>query len=682
MANSILTPLQLTVAASLLQNQGIKHLPVTLTTAIDAYNATTVIADWIAAVNFYKTRSYFTETTFDALLSIGSTVCPALGNSIPAAPVGTYTNLINEYLTPNTVTDGSTIDPSGFSWLIKQTGAAYLGDGDAGRLAQGFLAVQGYISTTNAYINSAVNANTYLGPTFTSTDDLITNNIASINTNLPAFGLDLAKQGQLTDLGNLDLYGTPAGLLQQLSKITGIRSLSLPAVQAAMIAAGLSTQNISDLVNNNRQTLLNPTGLTQNQFDTLQKLAYNAMTQVTGTDLLEILDILDVTTPNIDTMAELLDPIAIFPNSYKTMQTMGTTGYIPIVDANGVPSSNVAAAVSSFLPTATGCDELGKVIPPSSAVINKAIQVALQQIGGIANISLPQLAEIVAGFTTSQWDVADEYLVNAVVANGGPVPTNYIAVQDIPAGTDINNTDYWQPTTLGGLNTTEGLPLIQNQTTAVDSSVTDYFADNVATGTGPNGSITTYDVIGLAIDSNDFASRLATATTTINTLDGLGTLAALKTTYTNMLGAANDAAMLAYIATANADIVTIAAAQPASVATLNTAWTYMANLLNKEKGYQNQAGLDYFNLQAADKNSVYSLVQNLPQYAQITTAQDACEFLQNIADTATLGGQAIVGSMREARNTVRLSSAGLLTTANQIPADPPVDPIPAIVPVN
>lgn len=680
MANSILTPLQLTVAASLLQNQGIKSLPTALTAAIDAFDATDVIADWIAAVAFYKTRSYFTETTFDALLSIGSTVCPALGNSIPVAPIGTYTNLIDEYITPTTA--DTALDPSGFSQLIGQTGNAYLGDGDAGRLAQGFLSVQGYIATTNSYINSAVNVNTYLGPTFTSTDDLITNNIASVNTNLPAFGLDLAKQGELTNLANLDLYGTPAGLLQQLSKVTGIRYQSLPVVQNAMIATGLTTQNITDLVNDNRQTLFNPTGLTQNQFDTFQKIAYSAMTQVSGADLLEILSILDVTTPNIDTMADLLNPKLIFPNSYTTMQTMGTNGYIPIVDASGSPSSNVAVMVSSFLPTATGCDELGKVIPPTDAVINKAIQVSLQQIGGIANLTLPELSEVVTGFTPDQWDIADEYLVNAVVANGDPVPTNYLAVQDVPVGTDITDTTYWKPTTLGGLNTTEGLPLIQNQTTAVDSSVTDYFANNVATGSGPNGTITTYDVIGLAIDSDDFASRLATATATINTLDGLGELTALKTTYTNMLGSANNAAMLAYIATANADIVTIAAAQPALVATLNTAWTYMANLLNKQKGYQNQAGLDYFNLQAADKNSVYSLVQNLLQYAQITTAQDACEFLQNIADTTTLGGQAIDGAMREARNTVRLSESGLLTTANQIPSDPPVLPIPAIVPVS
>lgn len=676
MARSVSTPLQLTALASMLQNQGLKTLPASLTSAITTFNATTVITNWTAAVNFYKSQSFFTETTLDALLSIGSTVCPALGNSIPAAPVGTYTNLINEYLTPNTVTDESTIDPSGFSWLIKQTGSAYLGDSDYGRFAQGFGAVQGYISTTNDFINTAVNANQYLGPTFTNMDNLTTGDLTSVNSDLPAFAQDLTAQGQLVNLQNLTLYGTPAGLLQQLSKVAKIQGASIPSIQSALLAAGLTTTDIRDLITDNRVRLFNPDGLTDNQFDKLQKLAYTAMTMISGDDLALVLAILDITTPNIRTMSQLMDATVMFPNSYTTLLTPSPNGPIPIFGSGGTVNSNVQPVVSAYLPTPTGCDELAKIIPPQDAVANKAIQLALQQVTGIATPNLPQLAETIQGYAPDRWNINDEYLANSFTTYNNTI---YQSQQDVPAGVNIANTTYWEPTSLGGVSSMAGLPLIQAQTTPVNSSVTDYFANSVATGSGPNGVITTYDVLGLAIDSNDFASQLATATTAIDALQTAGSLNTLNTAYTNILLAANDAAVLTQITNANNAIAALSASP--YVTTLNTAWNYMANYMNTEKGYQNSAGVDYFNLLAGEKSSVYGFVQNLPQYAQLTAAEDACQFLQNIADTTTLGGQAIVGAMREARNKPRLQNAGL-GLANQIPADPPLDPIPAVLPVN
>ena len=208
---SILSPLQLTASVALLQNQGLKPFPAALATAIAVFNATTVISNFLAAVSFYKAQSFATESTLTSLLSIGSTVCPALGNSIPETPIGSYPYLDSEYLIDYLgAADGSTIDPSGFSNLIEQTCAAYLGNGDAGQFSQGFVAVQGYIASTNQYINSSVNVNQYLGPLFTNMDDLVTANIASMTTNLPNFGVDLTNQGNLWNMGKLDLYGTPA----------------------------------------------------------------------------------------------------------------------------------------------------------------------------------------------------------------------------------------------------------------------------------------------------------------------------------------------------------------------------------------------------------------------------------------------------------------------------------------
>ena len=677
---SITTPLQLTATAALLQNQGLKPFPPGLAAAISTFNATTLISNLAAAVSFYKSQTFATATTLNSLLSIGNTVCPALGNSIPASPLGTYTYLNTEYLVNYLDTvDGSTLDPSGFSNLIEQTCAAYLGNGDAGRFSQGFMAVQSYIASTNNYINSSVNVNQYLGPTFTNMDNLVTGSITSVSTDLESFGVDLDKQGELWNTAKLDLYGTPAGLLQQISARAGIQRQTVPALQNIMLAMGMTATDIENLITDNRVGVFNPTGITNNEFDRAQRLAYNAFTMISGDALVQILDILDVTTPNITSLEQLLDPVKTFPLSYPSLQAPGAAGPVPIFGAMGSVNSSIAPIVNSYLPAATGCDELSKIIPPADAVANKAIQVALQQINNIPNVPLPDLAQAVLGAVNNPWQVTNAYLPNDLVSTGAPVPVYYRATQEVPAGTDINNTAYWTPTTLGGLSTMAGLPLIQAQTTPVDTSVTNYFANSVATGTGPNGTITTYDVLGLALDADDFASRL---TSVADTIDGLGTgLDDLSQIYINMLSAANDAAMITLIANANAEIASIGSVHPAEVATMNTAWVYMANLMNLSARYTTEAGIDYFNLQTGDKNSVYGFVQNLPRYGLLTANDDAAEFLINLADTAILGGQAIVGAMREGRNQASLEANGIYN-ANQVPSDPEVAPIPVVLPVN
>ena len=677
---SITTPLQLTATAALLQNQGLKPFPPALAAAISTFNATTLISNLAAAVSFYKSQTFATAATLNSLLSMGNTVCPALGNSIPASPVGTYTYLNTEYLVNYLGTvDGSTLDPSGFSNLIEQTCAAYLGNGDAGRFSQGFMAVQSYIASTNNYINSSVNVNQYLGPTFTNMDNLVTGDITSVSTDLESFGVDLYKQGQLWNTAKLDLYGTPAGLLQQISARAGIQRQTVPALQNIMLAMGMTATDIENLITDNRIGVFNPTGITNNEFDRAQRLAYNAFTMISGDALVQILDILDVTTPNITSLEQLLDPVKTFPLSYPSLQAPGAAGPVPIFGAMGSVNSSIAPIVNSYLPAATGCDELSKIIPPADAVANKAIQVALQQINNIPNVTLPDLAQAVLGAVNNPWQVTNAYLPNDLVSTGAPVPVYYRATQEVPAGTDINNTAYWTPTTLGGLSTMAGLPLIQAQTTPVDTSVTNYFANSVATGTGPNGTITTYDVLGLALDADDFASRL---TGVADTIDGLGTgLDDLSQIYINMLSAANDAAMITLIANANAEIASIGSVHPAEVATMNTAWVYMANLMNLSARYTTEAGIDYFNLQTGDKNSVYGFVQNLPRYGLLTANGDAAEFLINLADTAILGGQAIVGAQREGRNQARLEANGIYN-ANQVPSNAEVEPIPVVLPVN
>jgi len=673
----ILTPLQLTAASALLNNTGIDPLPATLTTAVASFNAGSPILNFLTAVANYTAASFANATTLSSLLTIGNTTIPALGDSIPAA----FTNL----------TPVSTV-PAGFAGLIQQTGNNYLGNSDVGRFSQGFMAVQSYINSTNQFINSAVNAQTYLGPTFTDMDALTTNSISNLNPDFGNFAADLANQGNLTNLNDIKLYGTPAGLLRQLAAEGNMVGGVFGPVQTPLLAAGLSAAEIQTL-------LAGPDAVSDNAYLRLQQLAYQGLVNVTGTDLQQVLSILEVTTPNINSMADLLDQTKIFPNSYTTLQTPTPVGPVPVYGTDGSVNMNLADNVSAYLASPNGCEDLGKVIPPAQAVANKAVQVAFEQVTNITGTTLPALADTINTVSRTPWDTNTSYLSNDVVADAPAIPTVgglaqlspdtvfYRAQQDVPTGVNINNTDYWLPTTLGcGLSTMVGLPLIQAQTTAIDASVASYFSSNVATGSGPDGTITTCDVIGTAIDHGNITAQLAIATSAmanIVTLDA-SNIANINSAYLAIAGAANATVVVANITRANGNITNIynnANTQVvANVTTLNTAWSAIANVLSTEKTYQTYASIDYTNLQAGEKVSTMSFVQQLPIYGTQTSSCGPAYFLEQIANTSTLGGQAMVGAMREGKNNQCLGEARLNVDTTPTPRLA-VTPVPAVIPV-
>jgi hypothetical protein len=463
-------------------------------------------------------------------------------------------------------------------------------------------------------------------------------------------------------------------------------------VQTLLLAAGLSVKDIQTL-------LAGPTTVSDNEYLRLQQLAYQGMTNVTSTNLQQVLSILEVTTPNITSMADLLDQIKIFPNSYTTLLTPTPEGPVPVYGTDGSVNINLADNVSAYLASPNGCEDLGKVIPPAQAVANKAVQVAFEQITNITNTTMPVLANTINTASRTPWDINTTYLANAVVADAPAVPAVgnlaqlspdtvfYRAQQDVPTGININNTSYWLPTTLGcGLSTMSGLPLIQAQTTPIDSSVASYFSSNVATGTGPSGTITTCNIIGTAIDSGNIAAQLAIATSAMSnivTLDA-SNIANINSAYLAIAGAANATVVVANITRASGNITNIynnANTQVvANVATLNTAWSAIANVLSTEKIYQTYAGIDYTNLQAGERVSTMGLVQQLPVYGNQTDSCGPAYFLGQVANTSIIGGQAMVGAMREGKNNQCLGEAGLnVDTSPSLRLA--VTPVPAVTPV-
>ena len=382
MSLSTATPLQLTAGVGFYSGNAITA-NTQLANNIASYNSLAPIANLIYTIGQAASNVSLSigAGTLANLKTLGANVagnyCPALGDSVPSNVSWTVGN-------------------AGYATTITTAASTYLGSGDFGKFAQAFGAAQGYISLTNNIINSAVNVNStdYLGPTFSNQNNLITADIAKVNLAFPAFGADLADTGDLIAFDNLSQFGTPSGLLQQLARQGRMLNGSTPCVTAALRAQGLTDQNISDLVNNNVQSLFNPQGLTANQFDRLQKRCYPALVNVTGSCLQDVLDILNCTLPNIETMADLLNPVKLFPTSYSSLTLPTPSGPVLIYDTTGAVNSVITPILNSGTVTPTGCDDLAKIIPAANAAANRALQIAFQQVKGIAGVTAPQLAAI------------------------------------------------------------------------------------------------------------------------------------------------------------------------------------------------------------------------------------------------------------------------------------------------
>lgn len=242
------------------------------------------------------------------------------------------------------------------------------------------------------------------------------------------------------------------------------------------------------------------------------------------------------------------------------------------------------------------------------------------------------------------------------------------------------------------LGTLKGLDLIANTTTPVPAAVATYYQTNLAKGSGPNGTFLTTDFFGSAagIPYND---NLTTVTSTINAQLTAGTLTTLNTVYSYMVnlitdvyglpGAINlpapydtgnpyasyNAALAVLITGADAAIGTAISAMGTATTTLNTAWTEMTQHSANEATFQGLASINYSTLTAGAQLPITAFIPALAGYGQQTQEGMAAQFLESIANTANQYGQAMVGALREGRNTAGINAIGLKAD-NDVPQQP------------
>jgi len=103
-----------------------------------------------------------------------------------------------------------------------------------------FQTAEGWINANNPVAIIAENAPEFMEGAFSNMDDLITGDFAGVTKSLGLFGDNLKFLGKLIDLKNLDKFGFPSTLLQQLYKNGGLtQDLNL-----AIGAAGLTANRL------------------------------------------------------------------------------------------------------------------------------------------------------------------------------------------------------------------------------------------------------------------------------------------------------------------------------------------------------------------------------------------------------------------------------------------------------
>jgi hypothetical protein len=84
--------------------------------------------------------------------------------------------------------------------------------------------------------------------------------------------------------------------------------------------------------------------------DRVQKIMYEVMTQIVGEDLQQLLKILRVTTLGITTMADLLNPVKLFPNSFQSLTVTTSNGLRAIyVNAGGSVNTSLVQELPPYV---------------------------------------------------------------------------------------------------------------------------------------------------------------------------------------------------------------------------------------------------------------------------------------------------------------------------------------------
>jgi len=627
-----LSSVNLIAAAGILGNIGGYPLGpnAVMTANIATYDDINVIAQF---TNVKISGNILSNTTAISLDNLASNIFPVLTNVVPADYISSLGN------TPAT----------GFTTGVLMPHVNYImGNGDPGIFEQVLALSDSYVITNNLMINTARNANNLSAvTTYQSQDVTVTGGLSQITQAFSEFGADFASLGFAINFEQLSNLGSPQALLGQIYS----RGSGKSELNTALLNAGIPQSVLDNLGNVN---------MTPEQ----QKIVFDVMTKITGSALLQVLSLLKVTTRGITNLADLLNPVKAFPRSYNTLTAPTSNGIRGIyVNSSGAVNTNletilprnVLVPLNGYQNVQNTYSQLKNIIPPDWALANKALQAGLEQATTIFNSNGPLFGAATNGLESNK----GLDLINALTS---PLPAEVSSYFDstLSSGSGINGTFILADLvgTAGGWIVNDNLPIAVSTLANMSSN------GNLITLTnGTNGVFTvmqnaldgdyTIEIPGIFPDPSTYYVEIPSG------LPGAGTYSAAGTPGGAISNAFDGPGTpgIGLIPAAYSLIGNIVANATGNVTIANSAWSNIAAQIAFENSSQTQANIVPSSLIGGTKPTTLAL--NIASYGKETTVGGAAWFLESVANTSTLGGQAIVSTMREVRNQGRLQEAGI-----------------------
>ena len=590
------SPLQINAMGTLLQNIGLRINPNAvgyMGTSVDeaTYTPGSVVSTTCLGYLSQSIRLAYdlinepgvSALTYDNLIHIGSNTIPALGNSPPTFFTNlTYTDEMTSYgflrLAPWSAYKSFYINTGSYSDFLSTINTCY-----------------GKKTQLNGTIAALSKSQSFLDGTYSNMNDLISGDITGVNLSTFYWGQDLIASGRAIDLTTIQDFGYPDNLLRTLNKNNALTK----AVNLALLSAGLNATDITTILSGQRAT------------DEQQKLMYGAFCIITNNDLADVCTLLNFQA-SATSLADLLNPKVLFPNSYSSL-TFPTFNAIPL-PTNSKTYHLIYASGSVDIKPGLGIgDKYRNIIPADIAYSAEAFSVSMLQIKNIQAMSIEKFAQVVMNLEN----------VNGLGVNGTNVPTN----------TTLASAAY-------------GI---------------------VAKGSGVDNTYTMFDFFGTMTDLHYPWQQLQELLIKVQT-------SSLTSTYIQMFSLLNGPGpyydLQGYIDQANAEIIAILGTDTEDVQNLISTYATIAEYIQKELDARALAlpGIDDLTSTPAD---VVSFIDNIGIYGNETAIGGMAPFLENIVDPTT--ANSLIGSLREARNSSRLALTGAVLD-NDVTGDPLILP--------
>jgi DNA-directed RNA polymerase subunit H (RpoH/RPB5) len=272
-----------------------------------------------------------------------------------------------------------------------------------------------YLEQTNKKIASFDDTKTFIKGNYSNINDLTTSDLAGVSLAFRDWGNDMINLGKTIDLTTIYQFGLPSAFLKGLQKNNALTD----ALRFALMYQDLNTTDLEQIL----QPTSQPTA-------EQEKKIYSAFEIITGNDLTAIKIILNIATTGLTSLADLINPRKMFPNSYQSLTVPRYT-----LDAN-------SAKVYDFIYTGDNTNNriqnwggyLEGTLPADLARACGAFMCTMNQVKNIKTMNVEKLSQVIANLEVTNKDLpqvnsadgvpgsvalADQELAKIALGSGG-----------------------------------------------------------------------------------------------------------------------------------------------------------------------------------------------------------------------------------------------------------------------